>query len=270
MSVSSVSTTSLSGEVDPGWGRTARVAGTFAGLAILVATLAYVAEATGLFAQQPTCVRTGSGPVADEAACLAAFIAYQKRVLWDVVLRDGLYFFGYLALIPFGLAVREVAGRRRVAPQLTVAFLTVAAIFGCLNALQAFVPLGYWRSATLEQVPPAIAVAVYRDLVLLGAASRWDAIASYVAFGIALYFLGNVARHAGFVPRWLGRICWLGAVVAALLAMAYAVPGTEMLFNVLALLIGVFVAPVVTIGIGISIERATRSGRGTYAESVTS
>ncbi len=155
--------------VDPAWGRTARAWGIFAGIAFAIATAAFVVEATGLLASSPDYTSTAAGQLIDEAKFLAASFAHQQQVLWDFVLRDGLYFFAYLALIPLAIGLREVAGHRRSAPQLAAAFLVVAAIFGCMNAFTTFVQVDYWRNSGWEQVPPAIMVAVGRDVDLMNA-----------------------------------------------------------------------------------------------------
>ena len=118
----------------PACGTTARAWGIFAGSAFAIATAAFLVEATGLLASSPEYLPTGAGQVADEATFHAAAFTYAQQVLWGFVLRDGSYFFAYLALIPLGLGLREVAGRRGVAPQLAAAFLGVAAIFGCRAA----------------------------------------------------------------------------------------------------------------------------------------
>lgn len=110
-------------DVDPGWGRTARAWGIFAGIAFAIATAAFLVEATGLLASAPAYVATSAGQLVDEATFHVAAFAYGQQVQWDYWLRDGLYFFAYLALVPLGLGLREVAGRRRVEPQLAAVFL---------------------------------------------------------------------------------------------------------------------------------------------------
>lgn len=102
---------------DPTCSRTAFAWGIFGGVAFVIATVAFLVEATGLLAASPVYSSTAAGRLADEAKFFVAVFAYQQEVLWDFVPRDGLYFFAYLALIPLGLGLREVAGRRRVAPQ---------------------------------------------------------------------------------------------------------------------------------------------------------
>ncbi len=158
--------------VDPAWGPTARAWGIFAGIAFAIATAAFVVETTGLIASAPAYTRTAAGQLTDEATFFAASFAHQQQVLWDFVLRDGLFFFAFLALIPLGIAVCEVTGHRRVAPQLVAAFMAVAAVFGGMNAFATFVQVDYWKSSGWDQVPPAIMVAVGRQTDLMGELSR--------------------------------------------------------------------------------------------------
>jgi hypothetical protein len=241
---------------DPAWGPIARIAGIFAGIAFFVATIAFLVEATGLLAEQPTYVRTAAGQIADDAAFYVTALAYQKAVLWDYVLRDGLYFFAYLALIPLGLALRELTGPRRAAQQLAAAFLFVAAIFGCMNAFQTFIPLGYWRGTGWEEVPATTMVTIGRVLNVVEGMTKWDSIASNITLAIAMVFVGRVIRDSGFAPKWLGSFAWLGAAVLASLAVSSVIPGTNVVYDLLALVIGVLIAPVLSAALGIFLARA--------------
>jgi hypothetical protein len=246
----------LASSVDTGWGPTARAWGAFAGAAFAVATAAFVIEATGLLGGSPEFVATTAGPVADEASFRAASFAYQQQVLWDYVLRDGLFFFAFLALIPLGLGLREVAGRRRVSPQLAAAFLGIAAVFGAMNAFQTFVMVDYWGNSGWDQVPATTMVAVGRDLGLMDALTRWAGVASYAALAIALYYVGRTCRTSAAMPGWLGLVAYAGTAVLVTMTAASVAPDTDALMNLLSLAIGVLIAPVVTIGLGRSISRA--------------
>ena len=119
------------------------------------------------------------------------------------MLRDGLYFFAYLALIPLGLGLREVVGRRLVAPQLAVAFLTVAAVFGAMNAFQTFVMVDYWKSSGWELAPATTMVAVGRDMSLMDGLTRWTSIGAFAVLALGLYYVGRTCRSSTAMPRWL-------------------------------------------------------------------
>jgi len=252
----SVDQVGLMPSLDPAWARTARAWGIFAGVAFVIATLLFLVEATGLLASAPDYVQTGAGQVADEAAFHVASFAYQQQVLWDYVLRDGLYFFAYLALIPLGLGLREVVGGRRVAPQLAAAFLVVAAIFGCMNAFQTFVMIDYWKGSGWDQVPATIMDSVGRDLDLMDGLTRWTSTASYAVLAIAMFYVGRSCRMSDAMPRWLAVVAEAGAVILVALLAASVVPDTDTLQDVLSLAIGVVIAPVFTIGLGVHIARA--------------
>jgi len=254
--VTSTAILSTPAAIDPAWGRTARTWGIFAGIAFAIATAAFVVEATGLLASSPVYTPTSAGQLADEAKFHAASFSYAQQVLWDFVLRDGLYFFAYLALIPLGLGLREVAGRRRVAPQLAAAFLIVAAVFGCMNAFQTFVMVDYWRNSGWELAPATIMVAVGRDLDLMNELTRWAGVASYVALAIALYYVGRTCRASAAMPGWLGTVAFAGAAILVALIVVSVVPDMDAANNLLSLAIGVIVAPLVTVGLGVQIARA--------------
>ena len=241
---------------DPAWARTARAWGIAAGIAFLVATAAYLVEATGLLGSSPAYMPTAAGQLADEARFFAASFAYQQQVLWNYVLRDGLFFFAYLGLIALAIGLREVAGHRRVAPQLAAAFLLVAAIFGCMNAFMTFVQVDYWKSSGWDQTPAAIMVAVGRDVDLMNGLTRWASIASYAALAVALYYLGRACRSGGVLPGWLGVVAYAGTAILVAMIVVSQVSDADAVNNLLSLAIGMVVAPVVTIGLGVHIARA--------------
>ena len=249
-------TATASWQIDPAWGRTARTWGVFGGIAFAVATVAYLLEATGLLATSPVYAPTSAGQLVDETAFHVAAFAYGQLVQWDYWLRDGLYFFAYLALIPLGLGLREVVGPRRVAPQLAAAFLTVAAIFGCMNAFQTFVMVDYWKNSGWETVPATIMVAVGRDLDVMNELTRWDGIASYAALAIGLYYGGRACRSSIVLPNWLGVVAYAGTLILIGLTIVSLIPDTDAIFNVLGFAIGAVVAPIFTVGLGIHVARA--------------
>jgi len=251
--------TSTPDAIDPAWGRTARSWGIFGGIAFMIATAAYLVEATGLLASTPVFVPTSAGQIVDEAKFHVAAFAYGQQVQWDYWLRDGLYFFAFLALIPLGLGLREVAGRRRVAPQLAAGFLMVAAIFGCMNAFQTFVMVDYWKNSGWDQVPPAIMVAVGRDVDLMSNLTRWDGIASYAALAIALYYAGRACRASAALPGWLGAVAYAGTLILIGLVVVSLIPDTDAIFNLLGFAVGAVVAPIFTIGLGVYLARAAKS-----------
>lgn len=251
--------------VDPGWGGTARAWGIFAGIAFVVATAAFLVEATGFLGDSPAFIQTTAGAVADEAAFEVATFAHQQHVLWDYVLRDGLYFFAYLALIPLGLGLREVAGRRLASSQLAAAFLAIAAVFGATNAFQTFVMVDYWKNAGWEQVPTTTMVAIGRDLGLMDGLTRWAGIASYAALAIGLYYVARSCRTSPALPGWLGLVAYAGSAILAAMTAVSVLPDSAGLLNLLSLVIGILIAPIITIGLGRSISgisaHPTRVGR---------
>lgn len=249
-------TDAVAANTDPAWGRTARAWGIFAGIAFATATAVFLVEATGLLGSSPDYTPTAAGQLIDEAKFFAASFAHQQQVVWDYVLRDGLFFFAYLALIALAVGLREVAGHRRAAPQLAAAFLVVAAIFGCMNAFMTFVQVDYWKGSGWDQIPPAIMVAVGRDVDLMNGVTHWAGIASYAALAIALYYLGRACRSGGVLPGWLGVVAYAGAAILVAMIVVSQVDGTDAISNLLALAIGMVVAPIITIGLGVHIARA--------------
>lgn len=246
---------------DTGWGQTALVWGTVSAVAFAVATLLFLVETTGMLAPQPVYTPTAAGQIVDEAAYHVARFAYFNQVLWNWALRDVLYFVAYLGLIPLALAVREVAGVRRAAATLTVAFLGVAAIFGCLNAIPTFANAEYWRNTGWETVPAALMVAIGRDSQALDELSRWFGLGAYAVLALGLVYLGVTCRSTPSLPRWIGPVAFVGAVLLVGLVIAAEIPGADTAYNVLGLAIGVVIAPVIAIGLGAGVRRAIAPAR---------
>ena len=119
--------------------------------------------------------------------------------------------------------------------------------------------MDYWKNSGWDQVPPAIMVAVGRDVDLMNGLTRWASIASYAALAVALYYLGRACRSGGILPGWLGIVSYAGATILVALIVVSQVPGADAVNNLLSLAIGMGVAPIVTIGLGVHIARAASS-----------
>lgn len=126
-----------------------------------------------------------------------------------------------------------------------------------MNVFQPFVQVDYWRNSGWDQAPPTVMVAVGRDLDLMNGVTRWDGILSYAALAIALYYIGRACRTSAAMPGWLGLVSYVGAAILVALTVVSLVPETDTVLDLLSLAIGVVVAPIVTIGLGVNIARAT-------------
>jgi hypothetical protein len=244
--------------LDPGWRPTARAWGLVSGGAFVVATLLYLVEGLGLLGASPAYTSTSAGQLQDEAVFWVAFFAYRHATLWDYFLRDGLYAVAYLGLLPLVLAANRATGGQRVSVQVGAMFVVVGAVFGMLNAVAFFVSLDFWRNTGWEQVPPAIMDAVGRTADSFDRLSSWCGTASFVSLGLGLAYLGRACRTEPALPRWVGLVAYLGVVVlGGLIVLNVAqIDGTDGIWKLLALVVGVFVAPLFAIGLGLHLGRS--------------
>jgi hypothetical protein len=248
---------SAMGSPDRGWGSAARTWGLIAGVAFVAATLVYLVEAVGLLGSPAAYVSTAAGQLQDEAVFWAGVFAYRHTTLWDYALRDGLFFIAYLGLIPLVLAANATTGGGRAVVQIGGAFLAIGAFFGALNAVVYFADISYWRGTGWEQTPATIMAAVGRDTDAIDGISSWCGTASYAALALGLGYLGRACRVEAALPRRLGVVAYVGAAtLVGLFALSVArIDGTDTLTELLSLVIGVIVAPIFTIGLGLHLGR---------------
>ena len=237
---------------DPAWAGAARWWGWFVGLAFIVASVLYLAEARGLLGAAPTYQATSAGQLHDEAAYWLAFFAYRNATLWDYYLRDGLFVLAYLGFVPLVLAANAITGGGRAFVQLAGGFLLAGAVLGVLNAVTFYVDVSYWRSVGWDQVPPEIMVAIGRGTEFMSDLSAWTGTFAQVAFAIGLAYLGAACRREPALPRRLALIAWLTAAVsAASVALIIAAPtNVDLLRDALGALSGVVLTPILVVALG--------------------
>jgi hypothetical protein len=231
------------------WGRTGAAAGYLAGGALFATTLLFVAEQAGLLADSPTLRRTGAGPAHDIAVYYAALFHYQHQVLWDISLRDCLGPLGFLAVMVVALTVRQAVGPQRPLGHLTALFLQVGALLLILDGVIYLAGTDYWRLSGWTADPPANMIAAGRGLEIVDSVTNFLSMAGYVVLALGLVCLGRLCRTATALPRRLAPFAWAeaaalaGAVVASQLSW-----GT--VFDVLILLVGAVLGPVVMVWLG--------------------
>ena len=253
--------------LDSGWAMAARGWGLFSGVAFAVATLAYLVEATGLIGSAPTYTSTAAGQLQDEATYWAAFFAYRHDTLWDYALRDGLFFFAFLGFIPLAMAANVATGGRRAAVQIAAAFIAVGAIFGALNAVTFFVDVSWWRGTGWEEVPPALMAAIGRGTELMDDLSAWCGIASNAALTVGLVYLGVACLTEPALSRPIGWAALVTAALEVVTIVAGQIGGLDTVENVVGLVTGVVLAPVIAIGLGLRLS-SVLSGRAAVSTSL--
>jgi hypothetical protein len=211
----------------------------------------YLVEATGVLGAVPTYTQTGAGPIRDEATYWVAAFSYRHATLWNYLVRDGLFFFAYLGFIPVALAANVATGGRRASVQLAAAFIGVGAIFGALNAVTFLVDVWWWRSSGWEQTAPEIMIAVGRSTEMISDLSFWYGAAANVALAIGLGYLAAACFTEPALPRRIGWVALVTALVQLMIVGAALTDGMEHVHSVLSLVTGVVLAPMILIGLGL-------------------
>jgi len=251
--------------LDRDWARAARWWGTFAAVAFVAATIVYLLDAFNVLATPPTYVSTSAGQLQDEGVYWAALFAYHNQIWWDYVLRDSLYFFAYLALIPVILAANAAVRLRPAHIRIAGAFIAVGAIFGALNALTFLVLTDWWNGTAWDTVPAAIMASIGRTTDFIDGISRWCGTASEASLAIGLAYLGAACQADAALPRRLAPIAWAGAVILAAMVVVQELPvDTGPTWDILALVVGVFIAPAIAwmLGRRLGWTPATEGGAG--------
>lgn len=240
--------------VDHGWASAARGWGLFSGAAFAVASVLYLIQATGVIGSAPAYVTTAAGQLQDEATYWAAFFAYRHDTLWDYILRDGLFFFAFLGLIPLALAADAATGGRRAAVRIGAAFVAVGAIFGALNAVTFFVDVSWWRGTGWSQVPPELMAAIGRGTEMMDDLSAWCGIASNATLAVGLGYIGFACLSEPALSRRIGWVALATAVLEVAIILAGQIGGLDDIEHVLGLVTGVVFAPVIAIGLGLRLS----------------
>lgn len=238
---------------DPAWSRIARNAGWICGIALLLASAAMLVDAVGLLGSAPGFTSTGGGELQDQASFFRGLFAHQRQILPDIVVRTVLFLVAYLALVPFGLALRRLLGRAAAETQLASQLIVIGGVLAGVAQLVTLVQVETWRgdwTATEPQVLLSYATAGGT----MDALNTWLSLGGLLFLGVGLIYAGRRLHGAGSVPRWLGLGAYaMAAAVLLLVAIDVAgdigLGGTDIAHNVIALPLGIAVAPAVLIGL---------------------
>jgi hypothetical protein len=246
------------------WGQVGRASGYLAAGALLAGTILFLLDALDALGASPDFHRTGAGALQDEANFWVAVFAHQHHILWDVMLRDTLFPFAFLALIVLVLAVRRVAPTQRPEGELMVAFFVVGGVISMLSDLIYLAGTDFWRATGWTADPPARMVAVGRSTEALNALTRWPEAAGFVVLAAGLVCLGLLCRTRFELPSALAVVAYVEALLLVGIAIA-GVAETDTPYNVLSLATGAVVGPVVAAWLGWHLGRVVPAAAVTSA-----
>ena len=241
------------------WRRVGRAAGYLSGGALLVGTILYLLDATnalGTVHFTPGAV----SPIQNQANFWVAAFAHQHDILWDVIARDTLFPFAFLALIVLSLAVRPFVAAHRPDTQLMIAFFVVGGVISMLNDLIYLGATDYWRLTGWSNVPAVSMVAAGRSENAIESLTRWPEAAGFVVLAGALVCLGNLCRSEAALPTRLAVVAYVEAALLIGIALA-GVMQADTPYDVFSLLTGALVGPLLAAWLGWHLGGAGLAGR---------
>jgi hypothetical protein len=235
--------------IDRSWSRVGRNAGYVAGAAFFAGTILFLIDQLDVLGKGPVYHATAAGPTQDEANFWVAVFAHQHGIVWDIVARDLIFPLGFVALIVLGLAIRGLVGSERPDAQLMVAFLAVGGVISAIADLTFLGDVEYWRQTGWSAHPPEIMVAVGRSTEAIDSLTRWPEVAGFTILAAGVFYVGLLCRTRPELPRSAGVLAYLEAFLLVGVALAGAFR-TDTPYQVLSLLTGVLVGPIVAVWLG--------------------
>jgi hypothetical protein len=234
------------------WARVGLYSGCVAAAGFFTGTVLYLLDAMHALGARPEFHKTAAGPLHDEAVYWVGYFAHQHHILWDIIARDTLLPLAFLATIALSLAIANVLGWEQPAVQLMVAFFFVGGILALLADLTFLAGTEYWRVTGWSTGNAAGMVAVGRSSAAVDTLTRWPEAAGFVTLAFALTLLGRLCRRGDPLPRRLGLLVNLEALLLAGTAIS-SVMHADNPYNVFSLLTGALVAPAVALWLGLSL-----------------
>ena len=184
---------------------------------------------------------------------MAAF-AHQHDIVWDIVARDLIFPIGFLALIVLGLAVRHLVGSQRPEGHLMVIFLVVGGVISAIADLIFLGDVEYWRTTGWTAHPPEVMVAIGRASQAIDFLTRWTEAAGFAIVAAGVLYLAHLCRNRPELPAAVGALAYVEAVLLVGIAIAGAARW-DTPYDVLSLLTGVLVGPILGIWLGLHFGR---------------
>lgn len=245
---------------DPAWDRIGRVSGWVIAITFLLASLALLIDAVGLLGSAPGFTVTGGGEVQDQASFFRGLFAHQRQILPDVVLRAALFFAAYVALVPFGLALRRLLGRASAEAELASRLLVIGGVVSAVGELVTLVQVETWRS-DWSVTEPQVLLSYAAGVGPMDALSMWLSLAGLLLIGGGLFYAGRRLGRDAAAPRWLGLGAYTLSAAALLLVVIdvagdIGLGGMDIAHNVVALPLSIVVVPVVIGGLAMRFQRS--------------
>jgi hypothetical protein len=142
-----------------------------------------------------------------------------------------------------------------------VAFFFVGGVISIVNDLLYLSATDYWRLTGWSHVPPFRMVAAGWSEQAIVALTRWPEAAGFVVLAAALVCLGNLCRSQAAFSRRLATAMYAEAALLVGIAVVGVSLQTPTVYNVLSLITGALVGPVVAIWLGYQLGTMRRGPR---------
>jgi hypothetical protein len=216
---------------------------------LLIGTILYLLDASHALGAN-NYKHTGPASTRSDAQYWVAESAYRHHILWDIIARDTPFPVAFVALIVLALAVRAFVPAQLPNGQLMVAFFIVGGVISILNDLLYLSATDYWRLTGWSHVPPFRMVAAGWSEQAIVALTRWPEGAGFVVLAAALVCLGNLCRSQAAFSRRLATAIYTEAALLVGIAVAGVSLQTPTVYNVLSLITGALVGPLVAVWLG--------------------
>ena len=225
--------------------RAARIAAYVAAGGFLVQTVLFLLAATGVLGRPPELVNSTAPRELDYAKYYADFFNYQHRIVWSVALRDAI---GPVVWVAVGiLAVLTAVLLRSMRARVAALVICLGASLVALADLVFGTLVGFWRYGGWDAAVPSDMIAAGRSYQGVKTISTYLQYDGFIVLAAGLLVLAAVTDWTRVFRRLLR--------LTAVLLVAYVVldwiwplwHGSQMLRDILALALGVVLAPVLVI-----------------------
>lgn len=138
-----------------------------------------------------------------------------------------------------------------------MAFLVVGGTISIIADLVFLGDVEYWRLTGLTADPPGIAMSIGRASQAIDFLTRWLEAAGFAILAVGLLYLGLLWRRRPELPRSVEVLAYIEALLLVGIAIAGA-GKSDTSYQVLSLLTGVIIAPVLTVVLGMHLGRLAR------------
>jgi hypothetical protein len=228
-----------------------------AAVGFIVTTVLYLLDAFDVLDPSPEYVRTSAGQLQDEATFWAKVFEHQHAIVWDVIARDVIGPFAFVALIVIGVALHRRALGDGPERELMVTFLGVGGVISALASLLYLGNAQFWRMPWGPIAPggETSVVAVGRSTTAIDNLTTWPEAFGYVVLALGVWCMASVVRRSPDMP---GRLSTLARVTAAglmVLAIATFWADIDDIHSIVSLAVGAVLAPWVCVWLGQEFRR---------------